>query len=39
MVFLGLAGISFGADGKSLRPDLAASEALSKETGVGVNAQ
>ena len=39
MVFLGLAGLSVSEDGKLLRPDLAASEALSKETGVGNNAQ
>jgi hypothetical protein len=32
MVFLGLASIAAGADGKMMRPDLAASEALSKQT-------
>ncbi len=33
MVFLGLASIVTGSDGKMMRPDLAASEALSKWTG------
>lgn len=33
MVFLGLASIVTSADGKMMRPDLAASEALSKQTG------
>jgi hypothetical protein len=39
MVFLGLAAIAAGADGKPMRPDLAASEALSKRTGGSGDAQ
>ena len=39
MVFLGLASIAAGADGKMMRPDLAASESLSKRTGGRFNAQ
>jgi hypothetical protein len=39
MVFLGLAGISVSADGKLMRPDLAASATLSKETGVSGDAR
>lgn len=39
MVFLGLASIVTSADGKMMRPDLAASEALSKQTGRSGDAQ
>lgn len=39
MVFLGLAGISVSADGRSLRPDLAASKALSIKEGFGGDVQ
>ncbi len=39
MVFLGLASIVTGADGKMMRPDLAASEVLSKRTGGSGDAQ
>ena len=39
MVFLGLASILAGVDGKLMRPDLAASEALSKRTGGSSDAQ
>ena len=39
MVFLGLASIVTGSDGKMMRPDLAASEALSKQMGGSGDAQ
>lgn len=39
MVFLGLASIVTSAGGKMMRPDLAASEALSKRTGGSGDAQ
>ena len=39
MVFLGLAAIAVSDDGKPMRPDLAASEALSKQSGVTGDAQ